>query len=250
MAMSAGLLVAKGICVAHGPAAMRALDCTMDAGQVWGLIGANGAGKTLLLDQLVGLALPHAGFINWNGKQAKQLAASDWSQLVSYQPAHAAHGFDATVLERLTQLPGVTTQQAAQCLDQLALLGLAHRLWSSLSDGEQQRAWLGQRLLQQSRIIGLDEPLSHQDLRHQLVIGDALQQAAQRGALVIAAIHQLDWMTRYCTHVIAVTQAGQWLKGRIEDVIDEQSLQAIYGRQFIRILANDCGSSTPRYVVI
>ena len=244
------MLVAKGISVAYGPAANRTLDCTFEPGQVWGLMGANGAGKTLLLDQLMGFAEPNSGSIYWDGKQAKQLTAFDWSQLVSFQPAYAAHGFDTAVIERLTQLPGVTAKQALRCLDQLQMTELANRQWSSLSDGERQRAWLAQRLLQGARIIGLDEPLSHQDLRHQLVIGDALTLSASSGTLVITAIHQLDWIMRYCTHVIALTQSGQWLSGAIAQVIDEQSLHSIYARRFMKLTLDESVGGAVRYVVI
>lgn len=244
--MSLPLINAMGVTVPFGPAANQALACAFHPQQIWGLLGANGTGKTLLLNQLVGLEKLASGSLQWAGKSSDQLAANEWARLVSYQPAQTPHLFEATVLERVMQLDGVTAAQAATVLDALSLLPLANRMWSSLSDGERQRAWLAQRLLQKASCIVLDEPLSHQDLTHQLSIGEALKQAAQEGALVIAAVHQLDWIMRYCSHVLAISANGHWFQGRVEDVICTQMLRAVYGRDFVQVIVE----SAPRFVVI
>ena len=244
--MTAPLLSAVGVRVAFGPAAKQALNCEFQAQQIWGVLGANGTGKTLLLNQLAGLVKPTSGAVQWAGKTAKQLTATDWSRLVSYQPAQTPHMFDATVLERVMQMEGVTTKQATAVLDELSLRVLAQRMWSSLSDGERQRAWLTQRVLQKARIMVLDEPLSHQDLTHQLSIGEVLTRAARNGALVITAVHQLDWIMRYCSHVLAISASGSWIHGSVEEVITTDMLNAVYGRQFMRVIVE----SAPRFVVI
>lgn len=244
--MKRPLLSAVGIRVPFGPAAKQALYCEFRSQQIWGVLGANGTGKTLLLNQLAGLTKPTSGTLQWADKSANQLAATDWARLVSYQPAQTPHMFDATVLDRVMQIDGVNIERATAVLDELSLRVLAHRMWSSLSDGERQRAWLAQRILQKARIVILDEPLSHQDLTHQLSIGEALTRAARDDALVIAAVHQLDWIMRYCTHVLAIAANGLWLHGPVQDLITPDMLNAVYGRQFIRV---DVGS-TPRFVVI
>ena len=240
------LLNAIGVSVPYGPAANQTFDCVFKPNEIWGVLGANGTGKTLLLNQLVGLSKPTSGSVQWLGKSASQLKASDWARIVSYQPAQTPHVFDATVLERIMQIDGVSVEQATAVLHELSLLPMAKRMWSSLSDGERQRAWLAQRILQRAKLMILDEPLSHQDLAHQLSIGDAFKRAAQHGALVIAAVHQLDWIMRYCSHVLAISANGNWLQGRVDEVISIDMLYAVYGRQFAQVTVENA----PRFVVI
>jgi ABC-type cobalamin/Fe3+-siderophores transport system ATPase subunit len=231
------------VCVPFGPAQKTPLTLRFEAGQRWGVIGRNGSGKSQLLTCLAGLQQPLAGNVAWqlpNENQAKRSTSiHSWSRLVSYQPATIDEAFNETLAERLEILNShfygfevdlQPVELQSQLLELFKLNHLLDRPVQSLSSGEQQRTWLVQRLLQPAPIVLLDEPLAHQDLAYQNQFGNwletSLRQDNQR--LVIICLHQLDWAARFCTHILAIDAKGQFIAGKIDQVLTAEILESVY----------------------
>jgi iron complex transport system ATP-binding protein len=243
--------------VSVGRAQQSTLTQRFELGQRWAVIGRNGAGKSQLLACLAGLQQVASGSIAWQqlGQARAQDAnsISNWSELVSYQPAVMDESFSETLAERLeimhSHFLGLandrkTKDHQAQLLKIFNLNHLLNRPVQSLSSGEQQRTWLIQRLLQPAPIVLLDEPLAHQDLAYQNDFGLWLEanerQANER--LVIMCLHQLDWAARFCTHVLAIDANGQFIAGKIAQVLNPDLLESIFQIPFKSI---ESGSAFP-----
>ncbi len=227
----------RGLKLPFGPCSVSDLNWTAQAGQCWAVLGNNGSGKTLLIERLAGFTRDSS--VTWQGNDPTQLSPSQWQAAVSYQPASTHEPFDDRVLHRVMAVnPAVTIDQAMQVLGQLGLTGASAQWWSNLSAGQRQRAWLAQRLLQDSHALLLDEPLSHQDIHQQENLGRVLNQLAASAKLVVVVAHQLDWAARYCTHVLGLTTGGQYLAGPVGQVLSQDNLLKLYGHPFRGVIVD------------
>jgi iron complex transport system ATP-binding protein len=228
----------KGLKLPFGSCSISSLNWTAQAGQCWAILGNNGSGKTLLIERLAGFTRDAS--VAWQGVDPTQLSPSQWQAAVSFQPASIQEPFDDRVLHRVMAInPEVTSGQALQVLEQLGLAGASAQWWSNLSAGQRQRAWLAQRLLQDSHALLLDEPLSHQDIHQQENLGRVLNQVVASAKLVVVVAHQLDWAARYCTHVLGLTIDGQYLAGPVSQMLSQDNLLKLYGHPFKCVVVDD-----------
>ncbi len=236
------MIVCDQVQIPFGPARHSPLSMRFEAGQRWAIIGRNGSGKSQLLSCLAGLHKPLAGAIRWqiSPNEQAQLAHQirHWSQVVSFQPAVFNETFDETLAERIEVMmrhfPNLPANLTTDLLAMYDLTALLNRSVSSLSSGEQQRTWLVQRLLQPAPILLLDEPLAHQDLAYQDRLGQWLEsdgfQANSR--LVMICLHQLDWIARFCTHVLAIDANGRLIAGKVDEMLNAALLESIFQVRF------------------
>jgi iron complex transport system ATP-binding protein len=76
----------------------------------------------------------------------------------------------------------------------------------------------------------LDEPTNHLDLRHQVQIMGMIHKRTQGGPnSAFAALHDINLAARYCSHVVMLFGGGNWSAGRTEDMLNESSLEKLYG---------------------
>jgi branched-chain amino acid transport system ATP-binding protein len=153
--------------VAYGPVqALRDLDITVDAGEIVGLIGANGAGKTSLLRTISGLVSARSGSIRFLDEEIHSLATKE---IVRAGIAHVPEGRhvwpDMTVEENLV-LGGVAAPGKASAANRLhdilasfpELGGRLRQKAGTLSGGEQQMLAIGRGLMSSPKLLMLDEP--------------------------------------------------------------------------------------------
>jgi iron complex transport system ATP-binding protein len=216
-------------------------------GTFWGLLGSNGAGKTTLLRCLAGLIPPQCGRVELESRVITDLPRRVVARHVGMLQQHTAYVFDSTVLQ--TALTGrhphlgywqhegpddiARAQAALQAVD---LGDFAERSVTGLSGGEARRLAFAALLLQEPHILLLDEPTNHLDLRHQVRIMDMIRdRVGERRASAIAALHDVNLVTRYCNHVLMLFGDGQWCAGPTGDMLDEGSLERLYGCPIERV---------------
>ncbi len=216
------------------------LTLQFESGQRWAIIGPNGAGKSLLLACLAGWLKPKAGQVQW-AVAPGETSARAWAKRVSYQPSQVTAAFAETLAERLNlqrQAQGASEAYELASRDlikRFALGSLLPRNVQTASSGEQQRAWLLTRLLQNAAAVLLDEPLAHLDFEYQLALGEVLQADPR---LSICVVHQPEWATRFCTHVLAISRDGQ-CKAVPSSQVDGDLLSQTYGVPFSLATAAD-----------
>ena len=167
------------------------------------IVGPSGSGKTTLLNLVVGWELPDEGTVVRASEPAGAPPGSrpDWNRL-AIVPQSLGLLDELSVGENVS-LParfGATQHVAtARMLEHLGLDGLAERLPSETSLGEQQRTSLARALCTRPAILLADEPTSHQDEANTMVIVDELAAAATGGASVLVATHDPRVITRSST---------------------------------------------------
>ena len=209
---------------------VNALDWRVAAGERWCVIGRNAAGKSTLLRALAGIgdpALHRGGEVRWLGRTAAEWPAAGAASVRAFLPQQASDRFPITV-RRLLELSLVQPRHDASAL--LAALdasALGERNVLELSGGERQRVALAQCAAQGAPLLLLDEPVAFQDPAHQLQVAHWLATLDEH-ALVISA-HDVNWIARAATHVLALLPDGRCEQGRADAMLDADRLARVYG---------------------
>ena len=218
----------------------RDFDLEIRAGEHWGMLGGNGVGKTTLLHTLAGLRQPVRGRILLDDTDLQDYRRLRLARKVGVLFQDSQDTFPATVKE--TALTGrfpyqsfwpggqredVTLADAA--LAQLNLAPMQDRQVDTLSGGERRRLAIATLLLQDPGLWLLDEPTNHLDLHHQIQVLDLIsQRVRERGGALLMALHDVNLISRYCSHAILMPGQAQLLCGEVAQVINKPNLEDLY----------------------
>lgn len=216
-------LIATNLSVsAGGQRVIEGIDFTLDPGQIVAVLGPNGAGKSSLLRAMSNEWQAAAGQVQLHNEALIHWDARQRATTLAVLPQRTHLNFDFTVAEvvRLGRTPHASGQQhdtmiASAALARVDGIGLAERLYTELSGGEQQRVQLARVLAQiwepseyGARMILLDEPAAAFDLAHQELLIDILQQLGRDGVGVLVALHDLNLAARVA-HTMMLLKGGR-----------------------------------------
>ncbi|HEV2539933.1 MAG TPA: ABC transporter ATP-binding protein [Frateuria sp.] len=217
-----------------GRPAVQGLDLALGRGQVLGLLGINGAGKSTTLAMIAGALAPDSGRVLLDGQElAEQPALA--RRLVGWLPERAPLWQELTVGEhldahgRLRGLKGAALKQAhARIVERLELAPLERRLAGVLSQGQRQRLGLACALVHQPSLLVLDEPGNALDPVQLAALRALIREQAAAGTAVILSTHVLAEVTAVCDRV-AILHEGTL---RHDDVLAEHDHAALERRFF------------------
>ncbi|NMM97913.1 ABC transporter ATP-binding protein [Bifidobacterium olomucense] len=179
-------------------------DLDLYPGQIIGLMGHNGCGKTTLVRTLTGLVKPTSGTVLLNGKPAKPRDLTHAGFLVMQDVNYQL--FSDSVREELLlgldETDPAITKRCSQVLEDLDLTKFADRHPMSLSGGQKQRVAIGSALMCGKDLIILDEPTSGLDRYHMEQVGELLRQLAEQGKTVLVVTHDEELAAGWCTTII------------------------------------------------
>lgn len=212
-------------------ALLDGLSLTMQAGELWCIVGPNGVGKSTLMSVLAGLRKPDGGAVLLDGRAPLEIAPAVLALRRAYLPQAVHDTFsmsvrDAVAVGRHPHLSGwgwsgrEDDAVVAAVIRELDLDTLAGRDVLTLSGGERQRVSLAATLAQQAPLLLLDEPAAHLDLRHQIMVLETLARLARAGRHAVAVIlHDLNLARRYATHALLLAEDGLCLHGPAAQVL-------------------------------
>jgi ABC-2 type transport system ATP-binding protein len=217
------VVTVRGLCKSYGDRlVVDGLDLVVHAGEVVGLIGANGAGKTTTVECIQGLRRPDAGTLRVLGydptTQAEQLRRLVGSQLQ-----------DSALPDRLRVAEAVelfATRRARDGGELLERFGLGERrrsAFSSLSGGERQRLFLVLALLNQPRLVILDELTQGLDPAARRGVWAAVGQLHEAGTTVLLVTHELEEAEALCDRVIAMRGGRVLDQGAPAELVDRHA---------------------------
>ncbi|EFI24773.1 putative ferrichrome ABC transporter, ATP-binding protein FhuC [Neisseria sp. oral taxon 014 str. F0314] len=192
------------------------------------VIGPNGAGKSTLLRALIGQA--GQGEITLLGEAAApQIRAGK----AAWVGQHGRYNMPMTVREYIAlaafvQKGRLNHEWADELLNYFDLAALAEKRIGRLSGGEQQRANIIRALLQNARVLLLDEPCNHLDIRHQHRLMQYLVRHKSRASSVMV-LHDLNLAARYAEHIVLMDKGKIIAAGDAAAVMRPDLLEAVYG---------------------
>jgi iron complex transport system ATP-binding protein len=217
---------------AAGRDLVRDLHWQVAPGERWCVIGRNAAGKSTLLRALAGVGevgVTQRGQIAWQGRPQRDWSAVDAATLRAFMPQQAVDRFPITVA-RLLELSVVRPRHDARAvLAALELSALAERPVLELSGGERQRVALAQCVLQGAPLMLLDEPVAFQDPAHQSGVARWLAGALASDQALLMSAHDVNWIARTATHVLALLPGGHCEQGTAAQLLDAALLERVYG---------------------
>jgi len=216
--------------------ALSDLSFSVRPGEVYGFVGANGAGKTTAMRIMLGVLAADSGVVRWQGKPV----TFETRRRFGYMPEERGLYPKMRVTEHLVylaRLHGLDLGTATRSADALTeRLGVAERRTDAiekLSLGNQQRVQLAAALVHDPEVLVLDEPFSGLDPVGVDALAGVLLERARRGVPVVFSSHQLDLVERLCDSVGIINAGRMVATGTVED------LRAQEGRRQLLVIVRD-----------
>jgi ABC-2 type transport system ATP-binding protein len=209
--------------------ALNSLDLTVQRGDLFGLIGSNGAGKTTMLRILATFLAPSAGQAYVLGHDVVR-DADAVRHVIGYMPDFFGVYKDMEVTEYLDffgacyKIP--TAQREKTVADVLELVGLSEKkgaLIGALSRGMQQRLGLARVLIHDPQLLLLDEPASGLDPRARIEMMAILQELQRMGKTIIISSHILSELQTLCNRVAIIEKGRLIYTGPVQGVTQQLS---------------------------
>ena len=216
-------------------------DVTLDLTPgVWAVVGPNGAGKSTLLRTLAGLHKPSKGKVTLAGEDVHRMSAKLRATRIGYvaQRSSVWTGFDVRTIVAMGRHAMPTDDDAIdRALEDVGLRDRAHEAYRSLSVGQQQRATIARALAQLSGgeggVLIADAPLSAQDPAFAQRVMGLLRSHADRGGIVIAALHDVTTALRAADGGVLLGSDGRVVTaGPAQDVFTPGWLERVFGVGF------------------
>ncbi len=219
---------------------LESIDLALDGPGLTCIIGPNGVGKSTLVKCLTGSVKPSAGEVRILGRKVSEYRLKDLAKIVGYVPVTSSDMNRLTVVE--TVLVGRFAHQSRRtaskdlqatyrALRAMEIEDLAGREFSELSAGQHQKVAIARGLVQQTRILILDEPTSNLDVRHQVYVTSFLKELSHRtGMTVVMISHDLNLAAKFADVVVLMEKPGRIHSvGAPKDVIVPDAIRDVYG---------------------
>jgi iron complex transport system ATP-binding protein len=218
---------------------LRGVSLDTDSGEVCGLFGPNGCGKTTLFRCCLGLLQGHAETLSVDGHAVGTLPPAQRARLMAYVPQEHKPPFpllvrDVVMLGRTPYL-GLLGKAAPadwrivhDTLEWIGLLDLAARPYDRLSGGQRQLVLIARAVAQRTPVILLDEPASGLDFHNQVRIWGVLRSLADSGTSVLCCSHDPNHVAWFCDRAVVMQAGSVVAQGTPAEALSAATLEQLY----------------------
>jgi iron complex transport system ATP-binding protein len=225
---------------AGGREILAGLSLTLGRGELLTLAGPNGAGKTTLLRLASRVATPSAGRVRVAGRDASELSRRELARELAVVPQDVSLAFpfsagEVVLMGRAPHLGllGFETAddvgRAREAMERVGVAHLADRSVLELSGGERQLLLLARALAQDARVLLLDEPTSHLDLRHRVTVLEQVRDFVASGRSALVVSHDLGLAARGADRLALLAGGRLAGLGTPDQVLRPEILRAVFG---------------------
>ncbi|HAF84940.1 MAG TPA: ABC transporter ATP-binding protein [Sphaerochaeta sp.] len=209
------------------------LDLAIPEGKFIALTGPNGSGKSTLLKFFYKELIPSLGTVHIGGSDVSSLKQKEIAKKLGFVPQNGKIDYDFSVLEAVSMgryAYGGHDEEGSveQAMRDCDILHLSNKRVTELSGGEMQRVLLARSLCQRGKVLLLDEPVNHLDVKHQRTMMNLLQRLVEKEMSVICVLHDLLLVQVYSEETILLTQGRVYANGPTQEVICHENLKAVY----------------------
>lgn len=217
---------------------IKGVSFEVEDGQFVGIVGPNGSGKTTLLRAISGLIEIFHGAVIVSQHRIDHLDRKELARRIAFVPQlmEPVEGFSVEELVMLGRTPylerfafeGAEDYEAVKwAIDELKIEGLKDRPVTELSGGEFQRVAIARALAQEPKILLLDEPTSHLDIRYQVNICKLLRKLRSHRSIV-ATFHDLNLASRFCSRLVLLKNGELIAAGPPDEVVTPENIWQAY----------------------
>ncbi|EEM81418.1 ABC transporter ATP-binding protein [Bacillus thuringiensis] len=224
-----------------GKKAVDHLNITVKAGDIFGFIGHNGAGKSTTIKSLVGVIDFEAGEIFVDGHSVKKDPIA-CKRVMAYIPDNPDLYEQLTGIQYLNFVADVFKVPARDREEQIQKYGDAFEitpylgdLISSYSHGMKQKVAIISAVLHKPKLLVLDEPFVGLDPKAAVVLKGIMKELCEKGSAIFFSTHVLDVAEKLCNKVAMINRGKLALSGEVNSLIKEGSLEEL----FMKELANE-----------
>ena len=220
-----------------GKMAVENLNFELHQGQIYGILGPNGSGKTTTLGMVLGVLRPTNGNIQWFGKKnvadSRKKIGSLLEQPNFYPWLSCEKNLQITSLHKGSQ----NKSEIETRLKEVGLYEVRNRPFAKLSLGMKQRLALANCLIGDPEVLILDEPTNGIDAQGIVDIRNIIKEQGENGRTIILASHILDEVEKVCSHTLILKEGKVISDGPIQSVLG--------GVQVVRIHFSESGPRSP-----
>jgi iron complex transport system ATP-binding protein len=218
------------------------INFTANEGEMVYVLGANGAGKSTLFRCILGLTNNHGGEVQLNGHDIREFNSRQLASQMAYIPQGTSPTFPYSVEESILMgrvafikpfhLPGKKDYALVRdAMRQLNIEKLAQKSFKEISGGEQQLVIIARALVQQTKILIMDEPTSSLDFGNQLRVLRKVKELSKKGYLVILSSHNPEHAFLFADRVLAIADGKVAGCGKPEEVLTKKLMQKLYNEE-------------------
>ena len=228
-----------------GKVILDKLNWTVNPGEHWAIMGANGCGKTTMLSIIAAYATATSGRIELFGQAHGQ---------VEWEPLRQQIGIVSAALERrippeelavetvysgsmsqlgLWQREEIDFTPTLRCMSKMGIRGLAEKPWYVLSQGERQKVFIARSLMAKPKLLILDEPCAGLDpvAREQFLSKISTLAQAKRGPGIVLVTHHVEEIIPEITHVLLIKEGKTLAAGPKSKVLKKAKLSEAFGAE-------------------
>lgn len=201
-------------------------------GEIVGIVGANGCGKSTLIKTTFDMVPCQGGSILIDGRPVRGYSPRELASKIGYVGQDSACAFDFTAADVVAM--GLYARRdkkqgkkiVADALEELGIGEFASRSIQRLSGGERKMVFIARAVAQGADMFILDEPTNHLDIRHQLFVMDYLKRS---GKTTLIVIHDLRLAAHYCDYLYMLSDGVTFAEGRPLEVLTRENVQHVFG---------------------
>ena len=216
------------------------ISFSVESGEIVGVLGPNGCGKTTLFRALLRLLPLASGTLLVDGQDACSMNTAEFARNICYIPQGHTPAFGYTVEEiammgrachiPLFSVPGSEDQDiVSEALETLHIAHLRNRPYTELSGGQKRLALIARALSQQAKILVMDEPSSDLDYANQQLVQDTIHTLREHDYGIVLSTHAPEYPFSAATKVLLMKNGHVISSGTPDDALTPATLTDAFG---------------------
>ncbi|MFH1414568.1 MAG: ABC transporter ATP-binding protein [Elusimicrobiota bacterium] len=219
---------------------LRDISFNVNSGEIIGIVGPNGSGKTTMLRAITAIINPVSGTIRIDGKDTSKTSIREMARRVAVVSQGVEDSYmtveEFVLMGRIPyygRLQFFETSRdeelAAKYMEMSGISKLKDHALKEISGGERQLAMIARALCQETKLILLDEPTAHLDISHQSAILDLIRELKkEHGITVVMVLHDLNLASEYCDRLVLINNGRVHSAGEPGEVLSYKNIEEVY----------------------